>query len=109
MKSYIIIGLVMAAGNLASAVETDYRAWKWEAPVTVDQPGMVRLEIPPAVLDVSEQKNLDDLRILSPAGVETSCVIEIPRHGREVSISAPGFSTSFSGKTTVISVLPLCV
>ncbi len=106
MKSSIAIGLSMVAGHLASAVETDHRAWKWEAPVTVDRPGMVRLEIPPAVLDVSEQQNLDDLRILSPAGVETSCVVEIPRKGREVSSNASGFKTMLVGKTTVIEVAP---
>ena len=104
MKSSIIIGLVILPVHLAFAVETDHRAWKWEAPVTVDQPGMVRLEIPPAVLDVSERPNLDDLRILSPRGVETSCVIEIPRQGREESSSASGFKTMLVGKTTVIEV-----
>jgi hypothetical protein len=72
----------------------------------VEQPGMVRLEIPPAVLDASAQ-DLHDLRILSPRGVETPGVIEIPRHGTEASILAPGFMTSSSGKTTVIEALPL--
>lgn len=53
---------------VARAAEAPLAAWKWEQAVTVEQPGLVRLELPPATLDAS-QLGRADLRVVSPDGV----------------------------------------
>jgi hypothetical protein len=102
MKNPITLWLAVS-GILSAAPEADRTAWQWQAPVDVTQAGMVRLEIPPAVLDVS-QPDLPDIRVVSPAGVETPYLIEVPARSAGIVRDAVGFKVSLSGRTTVIEV-----
>lgn len=102
MKSPMLFGLAFS-GMLAAAPEADRTAWQWQAPVDVRQAGLVRLELPPAVLDVS-QPELPDLRVVSPAGVETPYLIEQPFLDPGRVEFGDGFKAVLSGSTTVIEV-----
>jgi hypothetical protein len=100
MKSPIIF-LLAVAGIVFAAPVADRTAWQWESAFEAGQAGMVRLEIPPSVLDVA-RADLGDLRVLSPAGVETPYLIELPaRHEGNVSEAAE-FKVVLSGRSTVI-------
>lgn len=91
------------AGTLLAAETKDWSAWQWEAAVEVAQPGMMRVELPPAVLDVA-RPDLADLRMRSPAGDEKPCLIELPpRHEGGVR-DAEGFKVHLVDRTTVIEV-----
>ena len=95
---------LLALAGLPSAAEVaDRTAWQWQAPLEVDQPGVVRLELPPPVLDVS-QPDLPDIRVVSPAGVETPYLIEQPVSQAGAVQHAAGFKVVLAGRTTVIEV-----
>jgi len=102
MKNPITLWLAVS-GIVSAAPEADRTAWQWQAPVEIGQAGMVRLELPPAVLDVS-RPGLPDIRVLSPAGVETPYLIEVPARSAGTVRDAVGFKVSLSGRTTVIEV-----
>lgn len=99
------IGALLLAftGILPAAVEQDWSAWQWEAPVEVRQTGMMRLEVTPPLLDVS-RPDLGDLRLLSPTGAETPYLVEVPRHREESVRTAPGFKLALAGTNTVIEI-----
>lgn len=95
--------LMLALAAALSAAEADRTAWQWLVPIEIGQAGMVRLELPPPVLDVS-QPELPDVRVVSPAGVETPYLIEQPVLDPGAVRHAPGFKVVLSGNTTVIEV-----
>ena len=100
MKNAIVF-LLEVVGIVSAAPVADRTAWQWEAPFEVGQAGMVRLELPPPVLDVA-RADLGDIRVLSPAGVETPYLIEVAAR-REGNVSeAAGFKLVLSGRSTVI-------
>ena len=102
MKQPLVI-LLGFAGVLCAAPEADRTAWQWQVPVEVGQPGMVRLELPPPVLDAT-RPDLGDLRVVSPAGVETPWLMgEVDPDEGQVRAAA-GFKVALAGKTTVIEV-----
>lgn len=100
MKTAIPLCLAMC-GALAGAPAADRTAWRWEAPIRVKQAGMARLELPAPVLDVT-RADLGDLRVLSPAGIETPFLIEQPVRRTVVVKDATGFKVVLSGRSTVI-------
>ena len=61
----------------AAAPEASHDAWKWEQPFEVSAAGVVRLDVPPATLDVA-LPSLADLRVLSPDGVDTPRLVDNP-------------------------------
>ncbi|MEI6654470.1 MAG: DUF3999 family protein [Verrucomicrobiota bacterium] len=75
MKTPAVLAL-LACGMASAAPETDRSAWQWEQSVVVPAAGMVRLDLPPPTLDAT-RADLADLRLVSPAGVETPYLIEI--------------------------------
>lgn len=105
-----IIALMLA---LSGFVSGDSEAilttrWQWMAPFQVEQPGMVRLEIPPSVLDAS-RPDLGDLRILprdqeTPYSKETPYLMDLPVHRGDTVQVATGFKVSLSDRTTLIEV-----
>lgn len=97
--------LMVLTGILSAAAAQDWTAWQWEAPVEVPQTGMMRLEVPPPVLDVS-RPDLGDLRLRSPGGGETPYLIDLPRHREAGARDAAGFKVVLAGRSTVIEVSP---
>lgn len=102
MKPHLVI-LLGLAGALGAAPETGRSAWQWQAPVVVGQTGMVRLELPAQVLDAT-RPDLGDLRVISPAGVETPLLLERVDHEAGEVRTAAGFKVELAGKTTVMEV-----
>ncbi len=103
MKTTIL--LLLALASILPAAEQDWTAWQWEAPLDVRETGMTRLEVPPAVLDVSQQ-DLGDLRLLSPTGIESGYLVDLPRHREGTTRDAAGFKVVLAGTTTVMEVTP---
>ena len=103
MKTIFTLGLAFTV-SLAAA-EQDWTAWQWEAPLDVRETGMTRLELPPALLDVS-RADLGDLRLLSPAGIESGYLVDLPRPREANRRDAAGFKVVLAGTTTVIEVAP---
>ena len=102
MKTTLTLWLAFTVG-LAAAAAQDWTAWQWQAPLDVRETGMTRLELPPAVLDVS-RADLGDLRLLSPNGIESGYLVDLPRQ-REGNIrNASGFKVVLAGTTTAIEV-----
>lgn len=104
MKSTLAFLLVLT-GILPAAAVPDWSAWQWEAPYELRQGGMMRIEVPPEVLDVS-RPDLGDLRLLSPAGAETPYLVDLPQHQEGNVTEATGFRVNQAGRTTVIEVSP---
>lgn len=102
MKTFIA-GLSLVCGALSAAQEADWTAWRWEAPVEIGKSGMVRLEVPSVLLDVS-RADLGDLRVLSPEGAETSYLVEEPVRRAGGVRDAAEFKVALSGRNTVIEV-----
>lgn len=76
---------------------------QWEASFEVGQPGMVRLELSPAVLDVS-RPDLGDVRVFSPAENEVPYLIERPVRREGVVREAAGLKITQTGTVTKIQV-----
>ncbi|MCX6867756.1 MAG: hypothetical protein NTV46_16370, partial [Verrucomicrobia bacterium] len=102
MKHPIVL-LLASAGILSAAAAPDRTAWQWEALLEVANGGMVRLDVPPPVLDVS-RPDLGDMRVVSPAGVETPYLVEVPVRREGSARDAVGFKMVLSGRSTVIEV-----
>ncbi len=76
MKTFVASALI-AWGTLAAAPDSHHSAWQWRQDIIIPAAGMVRLDLPPPTLNAS-RADLADLRLLSPAGVETPYLVEIP-------------------------------
>jgi hypothetical protein len=98
MKMPLVL-VLLAAGMLWAAAETGRSAWQWQQGVAIPAPGMVRLDLPPPTLDAS-RPDLADLRLESPAGVETPYLIEIPQS------SAPRETKAADFKATLVEPAP---
>ena len=99
----IIAGLSLVCAALSAAQEADWTAWQWEAPVEIGKSGMVRLEVPPMLLDVS-RPDLGDLRVLSAGAAETPYLVEEPVRRTGGVRDAAEFKVVLSGRSTVIEV-----
>ena len=69
--------LLAVAGPVSALPVADRTAWQWEAPLEIVEAGRMRLDAPPPVRDAA-RADLGDLRVLSPAGVETPYLVEVP-------------------------------
>ena len=74
--SHAICALVLATITTTSSVHAlDATAWNYEQPFAIGAPGLTRLELPPETLNVALPLQ-EDVRLISPSGVETPFVIE---------------------------------
>ncbi len=99
----IITSLLVLPGMLCAGPEATRTGWQWEAPFVVGQPGMVRLELSPEVLDVS-RPDLGDVRVVSPEKSEVPYFVEKPIRREGMVREAVGMKVNQSGTTTVIEV-----
>ena len=99
MRIATFITLLSAAA--LAAPEADRTAWQWQHSFAVENPGLVRLDLPPPTLGAS-QPSLADLRLVSPDGIETPYLIDEPKPTRRVEAKARGFKASIVDRTTVL-------
>ncbi|MEO8617702.1 MAG: hypothetical protein ABI600_21415 [Luteolibacter sp.] len=100
----IITWLSVLPGMLCAGPEAAQTGWQWEAPFVVGQPGMVRVELPPEVLDIS-RSDLGDVRVVSTEKSEAPYFVEKPSRREGAVREASGFRVNQSGTNTVIEVL----
>lgn len=94
---------LLTAPCLASAA--DFAAWTHRQAVQVLVPGLTRLELKPELLDASRSAGgapLHDLRLVSPAGIETPYVIAMPRLAQPARVDAVGFRSTLGPRTTIL-------
>ncbi len=103
MKS--ILFLLAFSQALSAAPDGAWNAWQWIAPVGVERAEMIRLELPPSVLNAS-RPDLGDLRVVSPSGAETPCLLmDSPAASAEVR-EGQGFRTYLADDMTLIEISP---
>ena len=101
--------LLLALCLTSFAGAADFAAWTHHQTVRVTQPGLTRLELESALLDASRTTGgapFHDLRVISPAGVETPYIIALPRTMRPTSVKAEGFKATLNPRTTVLEFQP---
>lgn len=96
---YVPVFLAMAL--LSPAAGLDPAAWRFGQPVRVAAPGLTRLDLPVETISVS-LADLADVRLLSPAGVETPLIIETRALEAPRTRAAGNFKTLSSGSETVV-------
>lgn len=87
----------------------DLSAWTHRQTVRVAQTGLTRLELEPALLDASRSSGgapLHDLRLVSPAGVETPYVLALPRLMQPARVDAVDFRSTLTQSSTVLEFQP---
>ncbi|MGV3659032.1 MAG: hypothetical protein ACO1TE_02575 [Prosthecobacter sp.] len=106
MKLHSLLFVLVVALHADAA---DFAAWTHRQTVHVSSPGLTRLELEPALLDASRSSGgapFHDLRLISPAGVETPYVIALPRLIRPVRVDAINFRSTLNPSTTVLEFQP---
>lgn len=97
-----------AAALILSGVKADAlnpSEWRFEQAIEAQEPGLGRIELPPATLDVAGPR-LEDLRVLDQAGAEVPFLLYQPKPEPE-DIRAPlAFRTMLEAKATVIVIEP---
>ena len=99
--------IALCCSTVVSAA--DFAAWTHRQTVRISQPGLTRLELEPALLDASRTTGgaaFHDLRVINPAGVETPCIIALPRLIRPEMMEAVGFKTTLNPTATVLEFQP---
>ena len=96
---------LLAPAAAGAQDSSDYAAWTHEQKVRAAQPGLARLELEPALLDASRAAGgapFHDLRLVSPAGVETPCVLVLPELARPPRVDAVDFKVTLHPGATVL-------
>ncbi|ACB73604.1 DUF3999 family protein [Opitutus terrae] len=70
----VALSIFVAIGTARALEVTE---WKYRQPLTVEQPGVLKLALPPETLGLA-RSNLEDLRLLDPAGREVPFVFTTP-------------------------------
>ncbi|MBL9172494.1 MAG: DUF3999 family protein [Verrucomicrobiales bacterium] len=93
------------AATLALSAEVNPADWRWTQSIDVQEPGLVRVALPPATLDVL-RAGLADLRLLDSAGTEVAWVQEHPmRVATSSSVRRPkAFTVSLQPQSTVVTL-----
>lgn len=95
----ILLGVLLLA---LSARGADFTAWQYAQPFDVAQPGLVRLELPPATLDAA-RADLADLRLAGPDGAEVPYLIVQARPARVTTRRAEDFRVELLRELTQIT------
>lgn len=85
----------------APAAGLDPLAWRFEQQVVVSVPGLTKLDLPVETIAVS-QSGLEDVRLLSPRGVETPLVIWTSPQESPRSQLVKDFQTRAAGSETIL-------
>ena len=106
MKSYLFF---LGLGAVSGASAADWAAWTHRQTVPIAQPGLTRLVLDPALLDASRTTSgaaFHDLRVISPAGVETPYVVALPRTVQPEYLQAKAFKVALNPMSTVLVFEP---
>lgn len=100
----MILGYGMAV-TVALGAGVNPADWRWTQSIDVKEPGLVRVPLPPATLDVL-RAGLADLRLLDPAGTEVAWVQEHPMQvATSSSVRRPkSFTVSLQPQSTVVTL-----
>ncbi|MBB5032507.1 hypothetical protein [Prosthecobacter vanneervenii] len=107
MKPLLLPFLVLCLHARVGAA--DFATWTHRQKITIAQSGLIRIELEPALLDVSRSTGgsaFHDLRVISPDGVETPRIIELPRLTRPTLHAAATFKTTLNPTSTVLEFQP---
>src|SRR4051794_18619466 len=103
MKPFILLAL----GSIAalSAQAEPHAAWQQTQDIAVPGPGLVRFEVPAATASASAP-GLDDLRLVSPQGIETPYTIEWPQLATVQATAVAAFRASLTDHKTLLELEP---
>lgn len=101
MKTLRILSVIAFVITQAHAIDTS--AWQHEQAVSVTEPGLIRLDVPPETLNAALPQ-LADVRLLSPSGVETPYVIGWPVASAPREISSRSFKTRLIDQSTMLEI-----
>jgi hypothetical protein len=96
MKPHLLLPALCVCTAVHAA---DFAAWTHRQTVRITKPGLTRIELEPALLGASKAEGgaaFHDLRIMSPAGVETPYIIALPRMIRPERVVVPEFQGSLN-------------
>lgn len=85
------------------APAADFSAWQFTQPLPVTATGLTSVELPTATLHAARAQ-LEDLRVISPSGVETPFVIQWPEIQPERLIDPSDFSMKLIDGATELSI-----
>ncbi len=100
-SAFLLLLSVACTGHHLSAL--DVTAWKHQQPADITTPGITRLELPAETLNTSRSQ-LEDIRLLSPSGVETPFIIERSSLTPPRSAAVRDFKSTLLEGTTVIAM-----
>jgi len=96
MKPHLLLPALCVCTAVHAA---DFAAWTHRQTVRITKPGLTRIELDPALLGASKTEGgaaFHDLRIMSPAGVETPYIIALPRMIRPEMVEVSEFKGSLN-------------
>ena len=99
MNHLAILASLIAAPSIAA----DFNAWQYTQPVEVTAAGLHSLVLPPETLNVARPA-LEDLRVISPTGVETPFVIDWPEVQAARLIDPEHFQMSLGDHVTELRI-----
>jgi hypothetical protein len=100
MKLHLLLPTLCVCSAIQGA---DFAAWTHRQTVRITKPGLTRIELEPALLGASKTEGgaaFHDLRIMSPAGVETPYIIALPRTMQPEVVEVPEFKGSLNPGST---------
>ncbi len=101
LPAYLFCLIVALTSRDLSAL--DLSAWMQQQPITVTAPGITRLELPAETLHASRPR-LEDLRLLSPSGLESPFIIERNTLTPPRSAAVRNFKSGIVESSTVIEL-----
>ncbi len=107
MKPKNLRRLIAAAAlfvTLAPLRALEPNEWRSRQPLAVERPGAIKVTLPPATLDAA-QGQLEDLRLLDPAGRETPFVLQRPTILPPATIAEPATFRATLGDASTEVVL----
>lgn len=100
MKHIAILASLIAIPSLAA----DFTAWQFTQSLDVTEAGLHSIVLPPETLNASRPA-LEDLRVISPAGVETPFVIEWPQIKPARLVDPASFDMSLGDGVTELRIV----
>ena len=103
MQTGRIIGVLLALLGAPAALALPVNEWAYRQELTVPEPGLVKLELPPATLDAA-RADLADVRLLEPQGREVPLLLERPQAPQPLRRAARALTITLEEQRTVVLV-----
>lgn len=106
LTRWLPLALMLAAASAEAQDNTPPLAdWRHVQSVTPASTGLVRIEIPSTTHGAAQQ-DLRDLRLISPAGVETPFLLQWPQQDTIATRAVSGFRARIEGDKTYLDLSP---